>query len=350
MSTQPVQLPAKSDVPDETYFMTDPCIPIGITAGDACGVGPEILVRSAARGDLDGACVVYGDRAAIELAAEKTGAMVDLNPISSPASCQRGRLNLIDLALLRAADITIGEVSRSCGNASVAYVEHATRACLEHAIAAMVTLPINKEACRLTHPGFQGHTEFIAGICGSADYGMMLAGSKMIVTHVSTHVSLREAIALVTEKNVLRTLRMTPHHVSALRGRARIAVAGLNPHAGEHGAFGREDVDAIAPAVEAARAEGIDVSGPLPPDTVFYRMARGEFDAVVCMYHDQGHIPMKLQGFGDTVNVTLGLPVIRTSVDHGTAFDIAYQGIADIDNFGHALDLARKLSGLTNSR
>ncbi len=330
--------------------MSHPSPLIGITAGDACGIGPEILVRFAARGGLDGPVVVYGDRAAVELAAEKTGAAVALNILASPAAYRSGRLNLIDLARLRTEDITIGKVSRACGAAAVAYVEQATRACLAGEIGALVTLPINKEACRLTHPGFQGHTEFIAGICESTDYGMMLAGSNMIVTHVSTHVSLREAIDRVTAENVLRTIRMTHRHMSSLRGRARIAVAGLNPHAGEHGAFGREDSDQIAPAVEQARAENIDARGPLPPDTVFYRMTRGEFDAVVCMYHDQGHIPMKLQGFGDTVNVTLGLPLIRTSVDHGTAFDIAYQGIADIDNFGHALDLARKLSTPANPR
>jgi 4-hydroxythreonine-4-phosphate dehydrogenase len=205
---------------------------------------------------------------------------------------------------------------------------------------------MNKEATQLSDPVFTGHTELIASLCGVEDATIMLASEQLIVTHVSTHVSLREAIERVKRERVQRIIRMTCEAVARLRVNPRVAVAGLNPHAGESGLFGREEIEEIRPAVEWAQREGLPVEGPLPPDTVFYlAIARKRFDAVVCMYHDQGHIPLKLLDFEGGVNVTLGLPIIRTSVDHGTAFDIAWKGVASTKSLVAALELAAKLAG-----
>ncbi len=320
---------------------------IGITLGDACGVGPEILVRHFANAPFDFPSVVYGDAAAVELACEKFAPDTPLHIIDNPAKTKPQALNVCDLGLLTREDITIGRINGKAGAAAVTYVEEATRAALTGEIKGFVTLPINKESCRATRPDFQGHTELIAGMCEVTDYTMMLAGPKMIVTHVSTHVSLREAIDRVKRDRVLTVTRLTAKYTQLLRGRAKIVVAGLNPHAGEHGAFGREDLEEIEPAVQTAQQEGLDVTGPVPPDTLFMKVLDGAYDAVVCMYHDQGHIPMKMHGFAEAVNITIGLPIIRTSVDHGTAFDIAWQGIAHTENFEVAIEMCRRL---TNTR
>ena len=317
---------------------------IGITLGDAAGVGPEILVRSFAAGMLNFPCVVYGDRSAVDFACVKLACKIPVHNVESPADARPGALNIKDAQLLQPGSIPAGRLDAQCGAAAVAYIEQATRAALEGRISGIVTLPVNKESCRLTRVDFQGHTELIAGLCGVEDYTMMLASPKMIVTHVSTHVSMREAVDLVRKDRILSVIRLTDRYTKLLRGHARIAVAGLNPHAGEHGAFGSEDIEQIAPAVQEALAEGFDIHGPIPPDTLFMKVLDGVYDAVVCMYHDQGHIPMKLHGFSDAVNITIGLPIIRTSVDHGTAFDIAYQGIADLKNFDVALDMCRRLA------
>lgn len=317
---------------------------IGITLGDACGVGPEILLRAWHAGQLKHPCVVFGDRAPLELAAEKLQMAAPLHVIARPGEAQRGALNLVDLGLLRREDITIGKVSAGCGSAALRYIRTATKAAQAGGIEGIVTLPVNKEACRLSESDFEGHTELIAGMCGIEDYTMMLVSPKMIVTHVSTHVSLRDAIDRVTRDRILTVTRLTQSAVLGLRGRARIAIAGMNPHAGEHGAFGREEIEEIEPAVAAAQRAGIDAHGPIPADTLFMKLLSGQYDAAVCMYHDQGHIPMKLHGFADAVNITLGLPIIRTSVDHGTAFDIAYRGIASTENFAIAVEMAIRLA------
>ncbi len=309
---------------------------IGITMGDANGVGPEILIRAAAASAIPAPFRVYGARAALTIAA----ARLDVG------QTVLDQFDLIDPGSLSAADIVPGRVDGQVGAAAVDYVELATRHALAGTIEAVVTLPINKEASRVTRPGFSGHTEFIASLCGSPGVTMMLASDRLIVTHVSTHVSLSDAISRARTPRILEVIRLTHDTVARLRPRARIAVAGLNPHAGEHGAFGLEDDREIRPAVEAARAEGIDVTGPEPSDTVFYNAVHREiFDAVVCMYHDQGHIAMKTLDFDGGVNVTLGLPIVRTSVDHGTAYDIAYQGIARTRSFKLALSMAVLLAG-----
>ncbi len=216
---------------------------------------------------------------------------------------------------------------------------------LKKKIDALVTLPSNKEAIRISEKDFSGHTGFIAKLCRTNDYCMMLVTNRLIVTHVSTHVSLKEAIELVKKQRVLDVIRLTDKALKILRPEARIAVAGLNPHAGESNAFGQEDTSEIRPAIVEALKQGINVKGPIPADTVFYNALKGDFDAVVVMYHDQGHIAVKLLDFESAVNVTLGLPVIRTSVDHGTAYDIAYKGIASVSSFVNACKLAEELAG-----
>lgn len=321
--------------------------PLGITLGDANGVGPEILARSFAAGELSGPVLVFGDAAAIALAAETLKLDVQVVALGSgdPLPEDPRIIPVIDPGMVTRADVQPGQLSGKTGSAAVTHVETATRYALDGKISAFATLPINKEASAREHPGFQGHTELIAGICGVADYSMMLASDSMIVTHVSTHVALSEAIRRVKHERIETVIRLTHEAVRKLRPEARIAVAGLNPHAGENGAFGREDIDEIRPAVEKSSAEGMNVIGPVSADTIFMKMRTGKVDAVVCMYHDQGHIPMKLGGLTDAVNITIGLPIIRTSVDHGTAFDIAYQGIADTSNLTLACKYAQRLAG-----
>jgi 4-hydroxythreonine-4-phosphate dehydrogenase len=255
-------------------------------------------------------------------------------------------LRVVDLGLMRGEDLRPGELDAASGAAARAYVEAATLDALSGSVAGLVTLPMNKEATQLTDPTFVGHTEMIAALCGTDRVTMMLTDGSIGVTHVSTHCSLREAIERVTTERVLAVVRLTHEVLSALVPRPRIAVCGLNPHAGEHGLFGTEDTEHIAPAIAAAQAEGIDAAGPHPADTVFHQAVhRRRYDGIVCMYHDQGHAPMKLLAFDTGVNVSVGLPIIRTSVDHGTAFDIAWTGTAVIDSLVHALAFARRLAG-----
>jgi 4-hydroxythreonine-4-phosphate dehydrogenase len=318
---------------------------IAITMGDACGVGPELLLRAFKNGELQSPFIAIGDIAALELAMKKLGISVPVKSIGLADEMDAGVLNVVDARLLKASDITPGQISKVAGDAAVKYVELATHAALAGTIDAIVTLPINKESSGLTHPGFQGHTELIAGICGISNYTMMLVAPKLIATHVSTHVSMQEAIRRVKKERILNVTRLTNDAVRLIRPRAKIAIAALNPHAGENRKFGNEDADEIAPAVEAARAEGINAHGPIPADTLFMKALNGDYDAIVCMYHDQGHIPLKMISFHEGVNVTIGLPIIRTSVDHGTAFDIAYKGIASTQNLAAAFNLAVTMAG-----
>jgi len=316
---------------------------LGITVGDSSGVGPEILVRAFLECDLPQPVLAIGDAAAVRKAAELLGVEAPINAVSSVGQAAADVLNVLDQGVLCADDVAPGRLSRESGHAAYCAVETAARLALAGAIQGLVTLPMNKEATRLSHPDFTGHTELIAGICGVSEYAMMLVSDRLIVTHVSTHVPLRAAVDSLRCERIAAVIRLTHGALRRLRPQARIAVAGLNPHAGEGGAFGAEDAERIRPAVAQARAQGLDVHGPVAPDTVFVRAVRGEFDAVVCMYHDQGHIPAKLLAFDSGVNVTLGLPIVRTSVDHGTAFDIAYQGKAGLTSFVRACELATQL-------
>jgi len=317
----------------------------GITMGDSSGVGPEILLRAWRAGELRHPVVAYGDLAVLERANRELGCGVPLRAAASPADYREGFVNVRDLGILREDDVRPGELSAASGAAAREYVIAATRAALAGEIAAMVTLPMNKEATQLSDPGFVGHTELIGAVCGAKDVTIMLVSEQLIVTHVSTHVSLREAIERVKQPRVQRIIELTWQAVARLKENPRVAVAGLNPHAGENGLFGREEIEEIRPAVEWARANGMQVDGPLPPDTLFFlAVRRGRYDAVVCMYHDQGHVPLKLLDFEGGVNVALGLPIIRTSVDHGTAFDIAWKGVASTRSLVCALDLAARMA------
>ena len=327
--------------------------PMAITMGDASGVGPEIVLRCAAAGRLDGAAgpvVVYGDAAILRHGATLLGLDLEIVAVAGPDLARAGALNVVELGLLTAADHRPGQLDAASGAAARAYVRRATADALTGDVAGLVTLPMNKEATQLSDPTFVGHTEMIAAQCGASRVTMMLTadipGGSLAVTHVSTHCSLREAIERVRAERVFDVVDLTHATLCRFIDRPRIAVCGLNPHAGEHGLFGSEDSDHIAPAIERAVAAGIDASGPHPADTVFFQAVhRRRYDAIVCMYHDQGHGPMKLLAFDTGVNVSLGLPIIRTSVDHGTAFDIAWHGVAFTESLEHALAAAWRLAG-----
>jgi len=313
---------------------------IGITMGDSSGVGPEILLKTT----ISVPFVVYGDLVPLQLLNTRLNLGLDLVSIDKPADYQAGRINILDAQLLPEEALTPGQINAASGHAAREYVVRATQAALAKEISAIVTLPMNKEATQLTDPHFTGHTELIGELCGSDDVTIMLASPDLIATHVSTHCSLRQAIERCREPRIRRIIELTWHAARRLKPNARVAVAGLNPHAGENGLFGEEEITDIRPAVEWARAQGWDVEGPLPPDTLFYlAVRRHKYDAVVCMYHDQGHIPSKLLDFEGGVNIALGLPIVRTSVDHGTAFDIAWKGEASTRSFEAALEMALRL-------
>ena len=318
---------------------------MAITMGDASGVGPEIVLRRFAAGQIGDDVVVYGDAGILVAGARLLGVDVPIEPIREPSAAITGGLNVVDIEALSTADFTPGRLNAKAGSAAREYVRRATADALSRAVAGIVTMPMNKEATQRSSPGFVGHTEFIAALCGAPDVAMMLTTKDVAVAHVSAHVSLAEAIRRVTPSRIATVIRLTDEALRRLGSAPRIAVCGLNPHAGENGLLGREDLEIIAPVIAAERARGLDVSGPHPADTVFYQAIRNDrFDAIVCMYHDQGHAPMKLVGFESAVNVTIGLPIVRTSVDHGTAFDIAWQGKAFTGSLQAALDLAWRLS------
>lgn len=317
---------------------------LAITMGDANGVGPEILLKAFKQNELgNGDYVVVGDYAVLSMCNDKLNYGVSLHKMADLSDYDENALNIYDLGILTADDITPGTIDKKVAAASREYVATATRMAKDGKFSALVTLPVNKEAIRLSDPDFTGHTELIAGICGQSNYTMMLASDKLTVTHVSTHVSMLQSIANVKKERILNVIRLTYDAIHRFKDEPKIAVAGLNAHSGEGGAFGTEEIDEIIPAIEEANRQGMTAVGPVPPDTVFLRASKGEFDAVVCMYHDQGHIPMKVLDFEGGVNVTLGLDVVRTSVDHGTAFDIAYKGIAATGSLVAALDYGRKI-------
>ena len=340
--------------------------PLAITQGDPAGIGPEIVAKAFrdAPADLAG-CFVVGDVATLRRAAQvvvQPGVpAVPVAHIAAPAEVFQTPPRCVPVLQLPGipGPQPWGQISAAAGRAAADAVVWAARAALRGEVAAMVTAPLHKEALSAAGVTFPGHTELLQAEA-AAHQGvalaqmpvrMMLASDELRTVLVSIHVSLREAIAAVTTDNVLQTLLIT--HAALLRslGRApRMAVAGLNPHAGEGGLFGSEEAEVIAPAIAAARAQGLDVQGPFAPDTVFMRSRNtpdrpGEFDVVIAMYHDQGLIPVKYLGVDKGVNVTLGLPLVRTSPDHGTAFDIAGQGVADAASLVEAVHMARALSG-----
>jgi 4-hydroxythreonine-4-phosphate dehydrogenase len=310
--------------------------PILVTMGDPCGVGPEVIVRAAQRGALVG-CRVVGDHAVMARAAERAG-LLDALPVIEPADLPRDTNGL-----------AIGRVHAAAGAAAASCITHAAWAALRGEAAAVVTAPIHKQSLAAAGIGWPGHTEMLQALaCTHAGHEipvrMMLANDELRVVLVTVHMALRDAVEAVTLRSVLETIAVTHASLGTVgRGRLRIAVAGLNPHAGEGGLFGSEEQTVIAPAVGAARSMGIDVRGPFAPDTVFMRARRGEFDVVVAMTHDHGLIPVKYLGMERGVNVTLGLPFVRTSPDHGTAFDIAGRGIADPSSLIAAIAMAKRM-------
>lgn len=319
--------------------------PLAITMGDAAGIGPEIIAKFFARRP-DCPAIVIGDAGVMTRAA---AAVAGAPPVVgaqqlAPLLEQRGpAIRVLSVSNLP-ADLALGHVDARAGHAAYTAIITAIDLAMAGTVGGIVTAPIHKEALKaagITHPG---HTEILAERTGTKDFGMMLADQHLRVVLVSIHVPLSEAIRLVTVPNVSRAIRLADLGTRAFGiARPRIAVAGLNPHAGEGGLFGREDVDIIAPAIAAMQAEGFDVSGPYAPDTIFMRARNGAFDVVVAQYHDQGLIPVKYLGIDGGVNVTVGLPIIRTSVDHGTAFDIAGRGIADPGSLMTAYDLAEAM-------
>ncbi|MFK0276699.1 4-hydroxythreonine-4-phosphate dehydrogenase PdxA [Ensifer sp. NPDC090286] len=306
---------------------------IGITMGDPCGVGPEISVRALAdmsQQERD-TVRIYGNLATLEAARTALGLEVDLAG------------HVVDLPI-EGAPLAWGQLSPVAGDAAFRFIEKAVRDAEAGVIGCIVTAPINKEALNLAGHHYDGHTGMLRSLTGSKAAYMLLASERLKVIHVSTHVALQEAIRRSTTERVLATIRAGDAHLKRIGYAApKIAVAGINPHCGENGLFGTEDDDQIAPAVAAARAEGIDAYGPISADTVFHRAYSGAFDLVVAQYHDQGHIPVKLVAFDTAVNVSVDLPIDRTSVDHGTAFDIAGKGIANHGNMNSAIAYARKL-------
>ncbi len=322
---------------------------IAITMGDAAGIGPEIIAKALLSEQVYGICrpLVVGEGAAMQEAIELVGKRLKLRPVKAAAEVdgQLGTIDLLDLHNLDPKDVLLGKVCRTCGKAAMEYITKAARLALESRVKALVTAPINKEATKQAGYGELGHLEFLAGLTGAAEYATMLVTGSLRVVHLTTHHSLKHACDLVTKERVLARLKLT-HDSFQQWGieYPRIAVAALNPHAGEGGLFGTEEIEEIIPATKEARELAINAQGPFPADSVFTRAIAGEFDVVLAMYHDQGHIPIKVHGFETSVSVALGLPFVRTSVDHGTAFDIAGKGIASSRSLEEAIKMAVKLS------
>lgn len=329
---------------------------ISITMGDAAGIGPEIIIKALSQKEIYEVCrpIVIGDSKVMGKAVGLVGVALSVNPVSNVRAAQFrfGTIDTFDLSNIDLARLKIGQVDAMAGKASIEYIEKAVDLALKGEIDAIATAPINKEAINRAGYNYAGHTELLAHLTASKDYAMMLVVDSLRVVHVTTHMSLRKACETVKKERVLKVIRLTNKALQTMGiTKPRIAVAGLNPHAGEGGLFGTEEIEEIEPAVKVAKAEGIGAIGPLPADTVFARARGGSYDAVVAMYHDQGHIPIKLLGLKfdekektwvsvSGVNVTIGLPIIRTSVDHGTAFGKAWKGTASPQSMIEAIKYA----------
>ena len=333
---------------------------LGITMGDPASIGPEITVKALSDPAIYEKCspIIIGDATVMEAAVGIVGKNVKINAVSDvkEAKFEFGTIDVYDMKLVDMDKLERGVVSAMAGNAAFQYVKKVIELAMNHEVDATVTNALNKEAMNLAGHHYSGHTEIYAEYTGTKKYTMMLAHENLRVVHVSTHVSLREACDRVKKDRVLEVIRIADQACKELGIKEpKIGVAGLNPHSGENGMFGREEIEEITPAIEAAKGEGIIVDGPVPPDTVFSKARGGWYDIVVAMYHDQGHIPLKVVGFvynqaeqkGDAVagvNITLGLPIIRASVDHGTAFDQAGKGVANELSLINAMDYAIRMS------
>ncbi|MFN8663034.1 MAG: 4-hydroxythreonine-4-phosphate dehydrogenase PdxA [Thermomicrobiales bacterium] len=318
---------------------------LAITLGDPAGIGPEVVLKALMHEDVYAQAdpLVIGDRRVLERTVTALGLPLDIQPVSSlrDATFSPGTVTLLDLGNADPATFAIGEESAVAGGAAVDYVFRACDLAMAGDVDAIVTAPLNKAAMHMAGYTYAGHTELLTERTHAPRVSMLLIGPGLRIVHVSTHVSLAEAIARVTPQRVEEVIQLAYDACRALGiAEPRIAVAGLNPHASEGGIFGNQEAESIIPAIAAARARGLNVSDPQPPDTVFLRATKGHYDIVVAQYHDQGHIPMKLLAFDSGVNVSYGLPVIRTSVDHGTAFDIAGKGVASESSMLAAIDVA----------
>ncbi len=333
---------------------------LGITMGDPAGVGPEIIVKALNEPRIAEICtpIVIGDASIMKRAVEIVGISMKVQSIKNirdfhPLS---GIITVLDQNSIMVDNLKMGSVSAMAGKAAYLAIEKVIDLALKNEIDGTVTAPLNKEALHKAGYTFSGHTEIYAHLTKTKDYTMMLADGKFRVTHVSTHVSLREACDRVKKERILTVIKLS-NDVCRTLGilHPSIGVAGLNPHAGENGLFGREEIEEITPAIEQAIKLGIDAQGPIPPDSLFAKHNSGYYDIVVAMYHDQGHIPTKLVGFNfnketpekaslSGINITLGLPIIRTSVDHGTAFDLAGKGIANHGSMMQAIEYGALLA------
>ena len=324
---------------------------LGLTMGDPAGIGPEICLRALSEPAVLADCmpVVFGDAGVLRrlakkgfpAAAARVVSLAEFNASTAPT-----RPVVVDCAALDVDNMEPGKVSAACGKAAYSYIEQSIRAALAKQIDGVVTGPIHKEALRLSGVNYPGHTEIFTALTGAKRSCMMLYSDKITVSMVTTHIGYHEVPGKLSVERVLSTIELTAEAMGWMLRRApRIGVCGLNPHAGEHGLFGQgEEEKFVAPAVAEAKQRGIDATGPLVPDAAFTTGGRKQFDAFICLYHDQGHIPFKMLAFDTGVNTTLGLPIIRTSVDHGTAFDIAWQGKADPASLYSAIHIAAQLA------
>jgi 4-hydroxythreonine-4-phosphate dehydrogenase len=337
---------------------------LAITMGDAAGIGPEIIAKALSLDEIYGICqpFVIGDASAMEMGVEVTGLGLRINRVASPEDglYRRGVIDVLSLDNIDTTRLIMGKAQEMAGRASVEFVVRAAEMAMHGEVDGIVTAPLNKEAMHMAGYKYPGHTELLAEIGRTQNYAMMLLAGGLRVVHVTTHVALREVPDLITKDRVFKKIRVA-HEAARNLGfdRPRIGVAGLNPHSGEGGLFGREEIEVISPAIEEARKAGMLVEGPVPPDTVFSKALGGVYDVVVAMYHDQGHIPVKLQGFRldeetgkwedvSGVNMTVGLPFIRTSVDHGTAYGKAgrREGTANPESLVDAIKVAAQMASV----
>ena len=322
---------------------------VAITMGDAAGIGPEIIVKALADSELRSKArmLVIGDLRRMQLAADIVSSPLALRKVSDPSEAlfQEGTIDVLDIDCIP-EDLAWGELSAAAGHGSYLFIERAVQLAMDRRVDAICTGPLNKAALHAAGHKFPGHTELLAELTGTEEVSMMLTAPKMRVIHVTTHIGLIDAIAKIDGDLVYRTIKRGYEllRTSGIEN-PRIAVCAINPHAGENGLFGYgEEAEKIQPGIEKAQAEGINAFGPLPADTLFFLAGRGDFDLVVAQYHDQGHGPVKVLGLENGVNITVGLPVVRTSVDHGTAFDIAGKNIADHESLLEALRQAVDLA------
>jgi len=319
---------------------------VAVTMGDASGIGPEIIVKAFLNPEIQNTVrvVVVGDARIMKSALKfAKGSPLEINAIKDPSEARflRGTIDVLDLANLEPSKVKIGQICSPCGKAAVEYLEKAIKLAMNKEVDAIATAPINKEAIRKAGYRFDGHTEILAKRTKTKNYAMMFVSDPFWVMLVTTHLPLSKVSKAINKKKVLQTIKLANEFLYKIRGKKpKIGVAGLNPHAGEGGIFGNEEKKVIKPAVDEARKMGINVKGPISPDGIFYLANVGLFDIVIAMYHDQGLIPLKLLSFNRSVNVTVGLPIIRTSVDHGTGFDIAGKGWANPTSLVEAIKVA----------